>query len=115
MICAGDLKKPKANGEIYLEWNSMETKPGRNFLWILTLNNDYIIIIAGAAVQTSSFFRIARGRHSSASFSHDARRCATLYQPQSGSAPSRSSRGILCGVHHFDRHALMVISYWRVP
>jgi hypothetical protein len=60
-ICAGDLKKPKANGEIYLECNSMETKPGRNFLWILTLNYDYTIIISGATVQTSSFFRIARG------------------------------------------------------
>jgi hypothetical protein len=38
--------------------DSMETKPGRNFLWILTLDYDYlIIIISGGTVQTSSFFR----------------------------------------------------------
>jgi len=81
VICAGGLKKPKANGEIYLECNAMETKPGRNFLWILTLNYDYTIIISGATVQTSSFFRIARGLHSNPSFSYDARRCGTLYRP----------------------------------
>jgi hypothetical protein len=44
--------------------DSMETKPGRNFLWILTLDYYYAIIISGRTVQTSSFFRIAPRRAS---------------------------------------------------
>jgi len=61
VICAGDLKSQELTVKFYLECNVMETKPGRNFLWILTLDYDYVIIISGGTVQSSSFFRIERG------------------------------------------------------